>query len=80
MYKAQILLVLGIWTLFLAYFGIQSDFKVILTALTGLALILLSYFVGKDYKKNHRGTEKVFDNFRENLDFEKKEGEKDVLL
>jgi len=72
MRKARIFLFLGIWVVILPYLGFPSSWKDVLSILTGLTLIYLSYMLYKDYKiKEHQ--EKTFDNFSENSDFDKNE-------
>jgi hypothetical protein len=71
MRKARIFLVLGIWVTILPYLGFPYSWKDILSTLTGLGLIYLSYMLYKDYKIEEK--EKIFDNFSENSDFDKNE-------
>ncbi|KKR74907.1 MAG: hypothetical protein UU17_C0004G0031 [Candidatus Nomurabacteria bacterium GW2011_GWA1_40_8] len=68
MKKAYILLVLGIWVAVLPYLGFPYSWKDILFTITGLGLICLSYIMYKESKKEEIASEKIFDNFSENLD------------
>ena len=72
MNKARILLGLGLWVAFLPYLGFPYFLKSILFVLTGLGLIYLSFIL---YRESRRGdvSEKVFENFSENLDFNENE-------
>ncbi|MGH7249842.1 MAG: hypothetical protein ACREGC_02610, partial [Minisyncoccia bacterium] len=72
MRKARILLVLGIWIAILPYLGFPYSWKNVLTVLSGLVLIYMSYRVYKEYKLAE-DVEQVFDNFSENSDFIKNE-------
>lgn len=63
MTKARILLILGVLVAILPYLGFPSSWKDILYTLLGLALMYFSYILYKDSKK------RVFDNFRENKNF-----------
>jgi amino acid permease len=76
MRKARIFLFLGIWVVILPYLGFPSSWKDVLSTLTGLGLIYVSYILYKDYKKDYKieeNQEKTFDNFSENSDFGKNE-------
>jgi heme O synthase-like polyprenyltransferase len=64
MRKARILLIVGIWIGILPYLGFPHSWKDILTSLSGLGLIYLSYTFYKENKKKEN--EKTFDNFSEN--------------
>ena len=61
-------LALGIWLAILPYLGFPYSWKDILTTLTGLVFIGLSYLLYKDYKATE-DKKKTFDNFSENKDF-----------
>jgi amino acid permease len=81
MRKAWILLILGIWVAALPYLGFPYSWKSILTSLSGLVLIIISFLIYKDYKTREiKGSqEKIYDNFRENKYFDenKNAGKKD---
>ena len=66
MQKARIFLFLGIWMTILPYLGFPYFWKDILTTLSGLGLICVSFILYKESKKEERKEEKTFDNFREN--------------
>jgi archaellum biogenesis protein FlaJ (TadC family) len=68
MIKARILLALGVWMTILPYLGFPNSWKDVLTTLSGLGLILLSYLFFKDSRSVEKKEEK-FDNFKENGDF-----------
>lgn len=72
MYKARILLVLGICMAILPYLGFPYAWKDILFTMGGLILIFFSYLLFTDYKKQEVG-KKTFDNFRENTNFNETE-------
>ncbi len=62
MIKAYILLVVGIWVAVLPYLGFPYSWKDILTTVSGLGLIYVSFVLYKEYKiKGEK-----FDNFSEN--------------
>ncbi len=71
MYKARILLILGIWIALLPYLGFPYSWKNILFTLSGLGLIYLSYVLYKEYKTGET-EEKSSNNFSENGDFKDK--------
>ena len=78
MYKARIVLALGTWIAILPYLGFPYSWKDILTTLTGLVVICMSYLLYKDYKIKEN-KEKTFDNFSENNNFiEEKKDEANV--
>lgn len=66
MRKARILLVLGIWIMILPYLGFPYSWKNILTTLSGLGLIYVSFILYKESKTREVKKEKTFDNFSEN--------------
>lgn len=68
MRKARILLICGVWMALLPYLGFPYSWKDILETLTGLGLIFFSYMIYKELK-DKESKKKVFDNFRENKDF-----------
>lgn len=68
MQKARMFLVLGVFVTILPYLGFPYSWKDVLSTLSGLVLIFLSYLLYKDYKTKEN-QEKTFDNFRENNDF-----------
>lgn len=72
MRKTRIFLILGIWIAVLPYLGFPYSWKDILTTLSGLGLIGVSYLLYKEFKIKEIKEEKTFDNFSEN---EFKEGE-----
>jgi len=71
MYKARILLILGIWIALLPYLGFPYSWKNILFTLSCLGLIYLSYVLYKEYKTGET-EEKNSNNFSENGDFKDK--------
>jgi hypothetical protein len=68
MCKARILLALGTWVAILPYLGFPYSWKDVLSFLTGLVIIYVSYLLYKEYKHMEKGNE-VFDNFSENDNF-----------
>jgi hypothetical protein len=66
MQKARIFLFLSIWITILPYLGFPYSWKDILTTLSGLGLIFISYMLYKESKIKGERKEKTFDNFREN--------------
>jgi amino acid permease len=74
MRKARILLILGTWVTILPFLGFPNSWKDILFSLTGLGLMIFSYVLYRNYKKEEKETKqnKTFDNFRENSDFDVK--------
>jgi hypothetical protein len=68
MTKARVFLILGIWVTILPYLGFPNSWKDVLTTLSGLGLIFLSYLFYKDSGTVEKKEEK-FDNFKENGDF-----------
>ena len=77
MRKARILLILGIWVTLIPYLGFPYSWKDVLTTLSGLALIIFSYIFYRDYKAKE-GSEKTFDNFRENSNFNENESANEI--
>ena len=78
MRKVRILLVLGIWVAILPYLGFPYSWKDILTTLSGLGLIWVSFLLYKESKIKEIKKEKIFDNFRENSDFIKNESQNEI--
>ena len=74
MRKARILLILGTWVTILPFLGFPNSWKDILFSLTGLGLMIFSYVLYRNYKKEEKkeNQNKTFDNFRENSDFDVK--------
>jgi len=70
MRKARILLALGTWVAVLPYLGFPYSWKDTLCFITGLVIICFSYVLYKENKSKEEKTEKVFDNFSENKNFE----------
>ncbi len=66
MQKARILLFLGIWIVVLPYLGFPHSWKDVLTAVSGVGLILLSYLLYRESKMKEGREVKSFDNFSEN--------------
>lgn len=66
MSKARILLILGIWVAILPYLGFPYSWKDILTSLSGLGLVYVSFLLYKESKTKEVKEEKTFDNFSEN--------------
>lgn len=75
MRKARILLILGIWVAALPYLGFTYSLKGILTTLSGLGFILVSYMLYREYKAQEIKEKKTFDNFSENSGFDEKQME-----
>jgi hypothetical protein len=73
MRRARAFLILGIWITVLPYLGFPYSWKDILTTLSGLGLIGMSYMLYRELKIKEVKKEKTFDNFSEN-EF-KEEGE-----
>ena len=67
MRKARIFLILGIWIVVLPYLGFPYSWKDILTTLSGLGLIYVSFMLYKESKIMENKQEKTFDNFSDNL-------------
>ncbi len=66
MRKARILLILGIWIVALPYLGFPHSWKDVLTLLSGLGLIFVSYLVYRESKIKEISESTTFDNFSEN--------------
>ena len=66
MKKAWILLILGVWLAILPYLGFPYSWKDILTVLSGLGIVYVSFVVYKESKAKQDTEEKTFDNFSEN--------------
>ncbi len=79
MRKARIFLILGVWIAVLPYLGFPYSWKDILSTLTGLVLMFMSYVLYQEHKSKEV-KQNNFDNFRENRDFSEKvpEGEIEV--
>jgi len=73
MRKARIILALGTWVAILPFLGFPSSWKDVLFTLSGLGLIGASYGLYMDSKVKKEDSEKTFDNFSENSNFEQKE-------
>ena len=78
MFKARIVLALGTWIAILPYLGFPYSWKDILTTVTGLIVIYMSYLLYKDYK-SRENKEKTFDNFSENNNFSEEKSASAVL-
>ncbi len=65
MRRAYLLLIIGIWMTILPYLGFPYSLKDILTTISGLGLILVSYTLYKEFKVKEVKKE-TFDNFSEN--------------
>ncbi len=68
MRKARILLILGVWIAVLPYLGFPYSWKDILSTISGLALICLSYVFYREYQEKETEV-RTFDNFSENKGF-----------
>ena len=66
MRRARIFLILGIWITILPYLGFPYSWKDVLTTLSGLGLIGMSYMLYRELKTKEVKKEKTFDNFSEN--------------
>ena len=78
MRKAQTLLFLGIWIAILPFLGFPYSWQNILTTLTGIVFIYLSYILYKNYKiTEHK--DKIVDNFRENINFNEMKSSSDNM-
>ncbi|MFA6353843.1 MAG: hypothetical protein WCW93_02840 [Candidatus Paceibacterota bacterium] len=66
MKRARIFLILGIWIAILPYLGFPYSWKSVLTTLSGLGLIGMSYMLYRELKTKEIKEEKTFDNFSEN--------------
>jgi len=75
MKKARVILVLGIWITTLPYLGFPYSWKDILITLSGLGLVYTSFMLYKEYKIKEIKKEKIFDNFKENGDFNQNENQ-----
>ena len=73
MRKAYTFLVLGIWLAILPHLGFPYSWKDILTTLSGLGLVYVSYTFYRESKVKENREEKTFDNFSENNFFNKEE-------
>lgn len=67
MLKVRMFLILGIWIAVLPYLGFPYSWKDLLTTASGLILIGLSFALYRALKTKEK---EIFDNFRENIDFE----------
>ena len=68
MNKVRALLFLGVWIAVLPYLGFPASWKAVLTTLSGVGLIFVSFMFYKEsrIKKTAENKEKTFDNFSEN--------------
>lgn len=66
MRRARIFLILGVWMVLLPFLGFPYSWKDVLTALSGLGLIYLSFTLYRELKKVEIKKQKTFDNFSEN--------------
>lgn len=73
MRKSRILLILGIWVAVLPYLGFPYSWKDVLFTISGLGLIYFSYMLYQESKIKEKNSEKTFDNFSENRDFDRQE-------
>ncbi|OGI60187.1 hypothetical protein A2641_03865 [Candidatus Nomurabacteria bacterium RIFCSPHIGHO2_01_FULL_37_25] len=78
MRKVYTLLILGIWVAVLPYLGFPYSWKDVLTTLSGLGLIYISYTLYKESKVKENNEEKTFDNFSENNFFNREEIKKEI--
>lgn len=69
MRKAYTLLFLGIWVAIIPFLGFPYAFKDILTTISGLVLVYLSYTIFREYKLKEIKKARTFENFRENKFF-----------
>ncbi len=69
MHKTQVFLVLSVWLVLLPFLGFPYSWKDIMTTLSGLILVYLSYLSLKEEKIKRGEESKTFDNFSENHDF-----------
>lgn len=79
MRKARTFLILGICITILPYLGFPYFWKDIFFTILGIILIYFSYLLYRDYKKREL-RKNLFDNFRENSDFEQDNKEGTVQL
>ena len=79
MRRARVFLILGIWIAVLPYLGFPYSWKDILTTLSGLGLIGMSYMLYRELKTKEIKKEKTFDNFSENEFKEEREINNQVL-
>lgn len=73
MRKAYIFLVLGIWIAILPYLGFPYSWKSVLTTMSGLGLIFVSYMLYREFKAKEIKEKRTFDNFSENRSFSEEE-------
>ena len=66
MIKAYVLLVLGIWVAILPNLGFPYFWKDVLTTISGIGLIYMSFVLYKEYKTKETKKGETFDNFSEN--------------
>ncbi|OGI68558.1 hypothetical protein A2738_01615 [Candidatus Nomurabacteria bacterium RIFCSPHIGHO2_01_FULL_42_15] len=64
--KAYIFLISGIWLAVLPHLGFPYSWQDILTSLSGIALIVASFMLYRDFKTQGIKKETTFDNFSEN--------------
>jgi len=72
MKNAYILLILGVWLAILPYLGFPLFWKGVLTTISGLMVIFMSYMFFRQFKKNEINKKRTFENFSEN-NFESEE-------
>ncbi|MEK9181896.1 MAG: hypothetical protein AAB786_02635 [Patescibacteria group bacterium] len=81
MYKIRIFLILGVWMAVLPFLGFPYAWRDVLTTLSGVALVSLSYFLLQKNKTKETIIEKrTFDNFSENHDFEENQIENKIKI
>ncbi len=66
MFKSRLILILGTWLAVLPYLGFPSSWRNVLTTLSGLGFMYISFMLYQEFKKKEAKEEKVFDNFSEN--------------
>lgn len=66
MIKAYILLVGGVWMAVLPHLGFPYFWKDVLTTVSGIGLIYMSFVLYKEYKTKEVKKRETFDNFSEN--------------
>lgn len=57
---------MGIWVVVLPFLGFPYSWQDVLTSLSGLALVYVSFALYKESRKNEAKEEEKFDNFSEN--------------
>ena len=66
MIKAYVFLVLGVWVAILPHLGFPYFWKDVLTTISGIGLIYISFVLYKEYKTKETKKGETFDNFSEN--------------